>query len=275
MNRHDRRKQRSLDRKARRSGSDVQSGKVYQAAGLPPGYQDHPAFKRGQEAAKTGTMGPEYIEQVEQAARKIAEWVHAQPTRPDLRWIEQKDDSVFVIADLAMVIDKGMLADSADARSLLEWLDEETGKVLTLNQAVWALRWVRAIPMPDGSYYGVETVREIPAQTLLHRMGTALGGEQLHIEGSPCGHCGKVLDGSSKASDGTDPEPGDITFCIYCGGLNRFGEGLRLEGLSDEAAAEHLGEQWPTVRDAREMLRAKLMEMLGSKMGAKAPAGEA
>ena len=43
------------------------------------------------------------------------------------------------------------------------------------------------------------------------------------IEATPCPTCGKLLDAATPATDpGTRPSPGDISVCIYCGGLGMY-----------------------------------------------------
>jgi hypothetical protein len=150
MNRHDRRKQRSQQRKA---GSDTMGAAYQMGHELPAEVKNHPAFKAGKAAGEKGELPPEYVRQIERSAERVAAWIVSQPSPPELRWVEQKNDGVFIAAALEDV--PHYLADSPDAFRLLAWLDEgqPADRKLSLNMAVWALRLAREIPMPDGSYY--------------------------------------------------------------------------------------------------------------------------
>jgi hypothetical protein len=235
MNRHERRKQRAQERKARRHGDTMGAG--YTVTNEPPRWmQEHPAFIEGQRAAKSGELPPRYYEDIQQAARLIYEWYQAQPEPPELRWVEERDDGTFMIAALDA---PHLLADSPDAFRLLAWLDEQTGRKLTIYQARWALRLCRALPMQDGSYYGVETKFESKALQALRAFANDVKNEgttALAIA-SPCGHCGKELDAAS-AAPGERPEPGCYSICTACGGLSRFDDEMRLVRVSDEELAE-------------------------------------
>lgn len=255
MNRHDRRKQRALERKARRSGDTM--GASHQLGGIPERVLNHPAFKAGEQAAKEGRGLPQaYYDEIERAAELIVQW-HAEQIDPDLRWLKPDADKTFISATLG----DGMtyLADSPDAFSLLRWLDEKTGRRLSLNQAMWALRRCRAMPMRDGSFLGAETLRESDARKALRGAleqitAAERSAETDRVPSHPCPHCGAKLDGAT-SGDGAKPEPGDVTVCIYCGGINCFTDGLGVERMTDDALAElpedtrqMLGEMQATIR---------------------------
>lgn len=254
-NRKDRRAQRAQERKARRSDT---MGKGFTTGPLPPHVTNHPAFKAGEKAAAEGTGFPQgYYDEIEKAAKVIFEWVSSQTPKPDLRWIEQKEDGVFIAADLDL--GAGYLADSPDAFRLLAWLDQKTDRKLSLNQATWALRRCRALPMPDGTYYGTEKRQESEAYRGLLQVLDKAKGEGLEsdrIKGAPCPHCGKLLDAASSAS-GHRPNPGDVSMCIYCAGALQFDDELQTKGLSDEqieafdpASRDHLREMQALLRSA-------------------------
>lgn len=198
---------------------------------------------------------PAYYEQIERAGKLVFEWVHAQPAPPDLRWVEQKDDGVFIAA--ALDVGARYLADSPDAFALLAWLDEQTGRKLTLNQALWALRRCRALPMPDGSYFGVSTSHESGAYKALLHMADRIArhDEADRIAGSPCGHCGKELDAAS-AVDGHKPRPGDLSVCVYCCGINGFDAELRLAALSGERLDALPSDAVQQIREMQGLMRA-------------------
>lgn len=196
---------------------------------------------------------------------------HAEPVPPDLRWLEQKDDGTFISAAL----DAGAeyLADSPDAFRLIAWLDEQTGRQLSINQAKWALRLCRALPMPDGSYHGVETSHESGAYKSLLRILDRATTEDDRVPESVCGHCGKHLDGAS-AEGGHRPEPGDLAVCIYCAGINTFVDAeLRTAPMSEEAIDALPAEVAGKIREMQALLRAAIAKRLGGKRNE--PLGEA
>lgn len=57
------------------------------------------------------------------------------------------------------------------------------------------------------------------------------------VPDSPCGHCGKVLEGAS--SGVRTARPGDVSVCIYCSGANLFGEDMQLRSLGEEEVEAH------------------------------------
>jgi hypothetical protein len=145
VNRHERRKAASQARQ----GQDTM-GPSYSFGGIPESVRGHPAFKAGERAAESGEgFPPEYLAAIKDAARAIIEWLYLQTEPPELRWLDGGSGGAFIAANL----DAGAsyLADSDDARALLEWLDERTGRVLSLNMATWALRLAGLMPMPKGT----------------------------------------------------------------------------------------------------------------------------
>jgi len=216
-------------------------------------------------AAKAGKLPEGYGRAIEDAARLIAQWVHAEPVPPTLRWIPQKEDGVFISAAL----DAGVhyLADSPDAFRLIAWLDEKTGHQLSLNQALWALRLCRALPMPDGSYHGVTTVQQSPAfKTLL-----ALGDEQKteRLTGQPCGHCGTVLDAASSEAGGV-PTAGCVSVCFNCFGFNRFDDALTMVPMTEADLAGLPADLRVQLEDMASTLRHyRMQSALTGKMGTK------
>lgn len=143
-----------MNRKERRAnatrGRDTM-GKSFTFSHLPESITSHPAYKAGQAAAESGKgPPPEYFAAIDDAARLIRRWVAAHPGA-ELRWLEWDGQGVFIATDLDP--GAGYLADSPSAHELLEWLDAQTGRTLTLNMAGWALRKLGMMPMQDGSYW--------------------------------------------------------------------------------------------------------------------------
>lgn len=238
MNRHERRKQRAQERKARRHGDTMGQGYSYAGTQVPAYVRNHPAFKEGQAHAASGerAMPPRYYQDIEDAARLIVQWYNAEPTKPDLRWVEEREDGTFIIAALDA---PGLLADSPDAERLIAWLDAKTNHKLTLYQARWALRLCRAAPMPDGSYYGEELKFQSRAMRVLQAFAKDVEGKgttALPLGGSPCGHCGVQLEHASGAP-GEVPTPGCLTICTRCGGVSAFDEQMRPQRMTDEQYA--------------------------------------
>jgi hypothetical protein len=58
-------------------------------------------------------------------------------------------------------------------------------------------------------------------------------GSETEMVGSPCGHCGRVNDLAS-GDKGDSPGPGAFCVCALCGGINQYGEDLRLVKFTDE-----------------------------------------
>lgn len=263
MNRHERRKKAAQERRAR--GSDTM-GSSYSTGPLPDHVRQHPAFKRGLDSAKTGEVPEGYHKAIEDAARLMREWVRAQPTMPDLRWLPEKDDGVFISA--ALDAGAAYLADSPDAFRLLAWLDEQTGHQLSLNQTKWALRLCRAMPMRDGSYHGVETVRQSAA--MKNVLSVVDDDKCSRHEPSPCGHCGKQLDAAS--SDTATAKPGDVSVCMYCTGVNRFDEGMRLVAVNDAELAALPDDMRAVLEEMQALVRRGHQLRAGPRKG---PVGEA
>lgn len=141
-NRHDRRA-----REARERRSNDTMGKSFQLGGLPASVLEHPAYKAGVCAGENGEgFPPAYFEDIKAAAALIRQWRAMQPVTPELRWLVWDAGRTFIAAGLD--VGAQYLADSPDAFRLLAWLDEATGRKLSLNMAGWALRMVGEIPMP-------------------------------------------------------------------------------------------------------------------------------
>lgn len=112
-------------------------------------YSD-PRFQAGRDSwAKHDGFPPEYFAAIGTASALIRVWVAAEPEPPELRWLVFDQGKTFIAARLD--VGASYLADSPDAFRLLEWLDERTGRQLSLNMAGWALRLCGLMPMPDGT----------------------------------------------------------------------------------------------------------------------------
>jgi hypothetical protein len=227
MNRHERRKQRATERKARRKPE-----------------------KRA--------MPPEYYEQIEVAAKACFDWIQTHPGA-QLKWHPPAQDGVLMIAAL----DAGAkyLADSPDAFALLADVDAATGRKLTIYQAAWALRRIRALPMPDGSYHGTEVKHESEAYRALMRFADG-PDESDRVPPAPCGHCGKVLDGATPGDAGGGPKTGDLAVCVYCCGVSTFEAGLQVP-LSDEEIEALPARVRDQLREMQALLRQALSKGLG------------
>lgn len=246
MNRHERRKKRAQERKGR-------LGDTMGAGPLPRHVLEHPAFLEGQRAGREGELPQRYYDDVREAALLMCRWVKAQPTKPDLRWVEQPDDGTFLAAPLDAA---ELLADSPDAFRMLAWLDEQTGRRLSINQATWALRLCSALPMPDGSYYGVETKYQSPAMELLEAYLD--DARTVAVEPVVCGHCGQTCNCVSN-EEGRSPRAGSLSLCVECFGLSRFDEQLCLVALTEAERAALPDEVRAALEDAVAVLRASRM----------------
>lgn len=138
-----------MNRKERRAqaarGSDTM-GASYTFSGVPESITNSDAFKRGQQFAQTGELPPGYVEAIYSAAADVRRWLALQSEPPELRWLDPNKGGALIIAGLDA--GAGYLADSPDAHRLLQWLDDATGRKLSLNMATWALRIAGQMPMP-------------------------------------------------------------------------------------------------------------------------------
>jgi hypothetical protein len=76
---------------------------------------------------------------------------------------------------------------------------------------------------------------------------------------SPCPFCGKVMDCASNIEGKGAPEPGDVSLCIYCGGVMIFDRELVGRKPTDpELFALALSDCWPTVERARRAIMIEL-----------------
>lgn len=216
--------------------------------------RNNPAFKAGQKAAREGKgFPPEYHQAITDAAQRMSDWVNGYPGGPaalDLRWKEQRDDGTFITAALPDVID--WIADSPDARRMLHVIDEQTGHKLTMNQAIWALRLCRAIPMPDGSYYGTTVTKASYALDQMVAFAKGIGATR--VPETPCPHCGVLLSGTTDKS-GKAPTPGAYSACVQCAGISMFTEGLGLRAVTDDEMAAMPEDQRAMLEDMRALVR--------------------
>lgn len=146
MNRKERRAEAS---RARQSDT---MGKSYTVLPeLPESVLSSEGFKAGQAAREKGEgFPPAYFAEIDDAARLIQRWVSEHPLAV-LRWLEWDGQRTFIAAGLD--VGASYLADSPDSFALLAWLDEQTARRLSLNQAGWAIRKLGMLPMPDGSIW--------------------------------------------------------------------------------------------------------------------------
>lgn len=222
MNRHERRAQRAAERKTRRKPERE--------------------------------MPPEYYEAIETAAKACIDWIQAHPDA-ELKWHPPAQDGVLMIA--ALCAGAKYLADSPDAFRMLADVDAATGRELTIYQMAWALRRIRAMPMPDGSYYGTKTTHESVVESEGYRMFRAYGegtGRTTRIQDSPCPFCGLVMGGASAGTEAV-PEPGCPTVCVACGGISCFAEDLSVRRMTEAEWADLHPETRQQAEDASALFR--------------------
>lgn len=71
-------------------------------------------------------------------------------------------------------------------------------------------------------------------------------GESKKSVANTCLNCGKKLNGIAQIDNAPTealPEPGDISFCMYCGHIMSFGEDLKLRELTSEEMLEVAGDE--------------------------------
>lgn len=55
-------------------------------------------------------------------------------------------------------------------------------------------------------------------------------GEPIYMENDTCPHCGKHIDQASCYADGDQkPSPGDLSVCIGCAEISKYGDDMGLE----------------------------------------------
>lgn len=72
-----------------------------------------------------------------------------------------------------------------------------------------------------------------------------LGESRKSVENT-CLNCGKELDGVAQIDNAPTealPEPGDISFCMYCGHIMSFDENVKLRELTSDEMLEVAGDE--------------------------------
>jgi hypothetical protein len=85
-------------------------------------------------------------------------------------------------------------------------------------------------------------------------------GRKQRVKGSPCPHCGAVLDGISGAGHDRRPKPGDLTVCIQCAEPSRFGPDLALVKL-DTLELQRMAREDPKAYQDLQFARAVIRTM--------------
>jgi len=241
MNRHERRRALRLER-----DKGARKEKAREGQPFPPGYYDL----------------------VKQMARLIPEWIRAQPKPPDLRWLE-RGDTIFAGSLGAVQVQK-YLADSPDAFRLLAWLDEQTGREGTLFQADCALRHLGLLG-PERGKRAVEAYEGQPGMQSLMAFAFKAGTDTDLGDGSPCGHCGKVLLHAT-GQQGHQPQPGSFALCMECLGWNRFDDQLRHVAISEEEFAQLPPDAQADFTTTRDFMRQARMRAWAGKSSSKVEA---
>jgi len=175
----------------------------------------------------SGELPPGYIALVERLCGLIGEWYRAQPSRPELRWLEW-GDTVFAGALQGEALK--YLADSPDAFRLLEWLDAQTEHEATIFQAKVALQYVGMIP---GGPERKVLIDSLPKAIEAFAFGS---GTTTRMPPQACPRCGKMLDANDGEKDHV-PQPGSFTVCVACAALHQFSPEMRLLAVTPEEFA--------------------------------------
>jgi hypothetical protein len=64
----------------------------------------------------------------------------------------------------------------------------------------------------------------------------------VQLKSSRCRGCRKKLDAVTAILHNDQPEPGNITICMYCGHVQAFDENLKLRDLTDEEIYDIAGD---------------------------------
>lgn len=70
-----------------------------------------------------------------------------------------------------------------------------------------------------------------------------------------CPHCGKLINTCTAVNSDDLPLPGDLTICIGCAGINRYGDDMALEAFPDVLIDTLDPEFREQLLDAQQMLR--------------------
>lgn len=81
---------------------------------------------------------------------------------------------------------------------------------------------------------------------------------------SPCPYCGTALDAASN-SEAAKPSPGDISICVKCAGVCKFGDALTLERVSEHELAALPGYAREGIREHQDAVRAIYLRKGGSR----------
>lgn len=100
-------------------------------------------------------------------------------------------------------------------------------------------------------------------ERVVEQHGKPIAEREDMVPRSPCGHCGKALDGASH-EDGIKPKPGDLSVCWACAGINRFGPTLALERLDEADFPPEVADE---LRHRQSLIRAAMMGSVGRTRG--------
>ena len=70
----------------------------------------------------------------------------------------------------------------------------------------------------------------------------------------PCPACHTVMNGAAGVTTDESPSPGDITICIECGSILKFGPDFQLELTTDDEVAGLDKDLREAVREAQTMI---------------------
>lgn len=71
-----------------------------------------------------------------------------------------------------------------------------------------------------------------------------------------CPSCGARLNANTGCTDGSQPEPGDISICLYCQSINVFSEHLTTLKLPQEKYDKLSDEEKAEIQEAIKMVKA-------------------
>jgi hypothetical protein len=81
----------------------------------------------------------------------------------------------------------------------------------------------------------------------------------IRVAAEPCPRCGHTLDADTALDEsGGSPSPGDLSVCLYCATIHRFGVDLKRRPLSNEEIVTLPDDMRAKVLLIRETILAKL-----------------
>lgn len=230
MNRQDRRRQRKIERIARRKGLPI--------------VKIDPSNTRLKDAFAERMCEPDSEAAFNAVLAALERWQRDNPT-VELEWHPHPEKgATYVFGPLGLPDAQRFIAKNEAAMQLLAHLDRETGGTALTLHALIALEALGMVPLHPGASPPPGVVYEAPGLETMRAY--AAGRNVMRMPESACPWCGTPTSGSGSTQE-KPPEPGDHTICVRCGGVASYTDQMHLRKIT--------GEEWAALPDE---LRAEL-----------------